>query len=201
MEGKYVRLRAVEETDLPFCQLLYNDLELRRLVVGWDFPVSLAQQKRWFETSQQDRNNIRLIIENKEKESIGLTGLWDIDWHDRHALTAVKLLLSDENKGKGYGRDAVMTVCAYAFFEVGLFRLWTTIINYNAPSFKTYVERSGWKVEGLLRQHVFRNGKSHDLYYVGCLREDFLAVSDAIDYVPSEIPAGYDIIPPKEGQV
>jgi len=190
IRGKKVVLRAVEAGDLDFCQRLYNDPGVRAVVVGWDFPVSLENQKRWFEALGKDKNNVRFIVETMEKQPIGLTGLWDIDWHNRHALTATKLMISDEFRGKGYGRDAIMAMNAYAFCEVGLHRLWGAILDFNIPSFKAYVERSGWKVEGRLRQHVFRNGSYHDLYYVACLKEDFLAVPDAGDYIPPEIPDG-----------
>jgi len=189
IEGKKVRLRPVEEKDLEFCQAIYNDPHLRQVLVGWDFPVSLHSQRKWFESLAGDSRNLRLMVETKEGQPIGLTGLWDIDWHNRHALTGIKLT-SQSTQGKGYGRDAIMLMNAYSFFEVGLHRLWATIIDYNIPSFKSYCERSGWKVEGLFRQHIFRNGAFHDLYCVACLEEDFLAVPDANDYIPSEIPQG-----------
>ena len=189
MTGKKIRLRVVEESDLNFCQSLFNDDHLRDLVVGWDFPVSMYAQKRWFESLSSGKNNIRLIIETHEGIAIGLTGLWDIDWHNRNALTAVKLK-GDLVKGKGYGRDAIMTMNAFSFFDVGLHRLWGSIIDYNIPSFKVYVDKSGWKTEGVLRDHVFRNGVFHNLYYVGCLKDDFLNVPDSGDYVPQPIPAG-----------
>ena len=187
--GKKVIFRTVEERDLDFCQLLFNDPQLRDVVVGWAFPVSLDAQKKWFQSLATGTNNVRFIIETHDGKAIGLTGLWDIDWHNRNALTAIKLK-GDLIKGKGYGRDAIMTMNAFAFYDVGLHRLWSSILDYNIPSFKAYVEKSGWKVEGVLREHVHRNGAFHNLYHVGCLKEDFLSVPDAKDYIPDSVPAG-----------
>ncbi len=187
--GKKVRLRPVEVRDLEFCQMLYNDPRIRQMVVGWDFPVSMAAQNKWFEASAGNTTNLRLLVESDEGEAIGITGLWDIDWHNRNAMTGVKLKYGG-TEGKGYGRDTIMVMNAYAFFEVGLHRLWGLIIEYNIPSLKSYIEKSGWKVEGILRHHVFRNGTFHNVYYVACLKSDFLAVPDAVDYVPREIPDG-----------
>ena len=187
--GRKIRLRPVEEHHLEFCQALFNDPKIRQVVVGWDFPASLAAQNKWFSSLAGDRNNIRLIIETNDEEVIGLTGLWDIDWHNRHALTAIKLK-SEGTRGKGYGRDAIMAMCAYAFFEVGLRRLWGAIIDFNVPSYKAYVGKCGWKVEGILREHIFRNGVFHDLYYVACLKRDYLKVADAKEYILPAIPPG-----------
>jgi len=187
--GKKVRFRPVEESDIGFCQELFNDPDLRGNVVGWDFPVSLDAQQQWFKSLAKAKNNIRFIIETHDGIPIGLTGLWDIDWHNRNALTAIKLK-GEGLKGKGYGRDAIMTMNAFSFYDVGLHRLWGAILDFNVPSYKVYVEKSGWKVEGRLRQHVYRNGSFRDLYYVACLRDDFLMVQDANDYIPPDLPKG-----------
>jgi RimJ/RimL family protein N-acetyltransferase len=190
IEGKKINLRPVEEEDMDFCKYLYNDKRIREMVVGWDFPVSTWNQKKWFESSTKDKNNVRFIVETKDKKSIGMTGLWDIDWHNRNALTAIKLVASEGTRGEGYGRDAIMTMNAFSFYDVGLHRLWGAILDYNIPSIKSYVEKSGWKVEGRFRQHIFRNGAYHDMYYVACLKEDFLALPDVKSYIPSGIPQG-----------
>jgi RimJ/RimL family protein N-acetyltransferase len=181
--GKRVRLRAIEESDLPSLAEWMNDPEISHAVVGWSFPVSLAGQREWFERALHDRNNQRWIVETMEGAVIGLTGLWEIDWRNRHALSALKLG-SKDYRGKGYGSDAILTLMTYAFMEVGLNRLWTEILHYNAPSYRAYVERGGWKVEGILRQHAFRAGVLHDVLRVGILRDEFLSLQDANAYLP-----------------
>jgi len=182
IEGRKIRLRAVEEKDLEFLLKMANDPEISGLVVGWEFSLSLTDQKMWFSQSQTDRSNRRFIVEDGNAHPIGLTGLWAIDWHDRHALTALKLS-SKETRGKGYGTDAIMTIMAYAFYEVGLRKLWGEILPYNIASYKAYVGKCGWRVEGLLRKHVFRKGSFHDLYRVSILKEEFDLLPKAAEYV------------------
>lgn len=188
IKGKKIILRPLEEDDLDFCQILYNDQHIRDMVVGWDFPSTKKNQKVWFESTVNDKKNVRFIVETNNREKIGLTGFWNIDWHNRSALNAIKLLVTKKTKGKGYGRDAIMTMSAFAFFNIGLHKLWCEILDYNIPSLKSYVERSGWKIEGKLRKHIFKNGEFHDLYYIGCLKKDFLSVADSKEYIPREIP-------------
>ncbi|MDD2703138.1 MAG: GNAT family protein [Candidatus Omnitrophica bacterium] len=190
IRGKKVILRPLEESDLDFCQVLYNDEHIRDMVVGWDFPSSKKNQKIWFESLIKDKRNIRFIVETKKRERLGLTGLWNIDWHNRSSLTAIKLLVTKKTAGKGYGRDAIMVMNAFSFFNVGLHKLWCEILDYNIPSLKAYTERSGWKIEGKLRKHIFKNGSYHNLYFIGCLKEDFLSVPDSNEYIPSSIPEG-----------
>ncbi len=119
IRGKKCILRAVEENDLALLARWINDPELAGLVVGWSFPLSLAKQQEWFKNSLKETRTQRFIIESLDGEVIGLTGLWEIDWVNRNALTAVKLG-EPKARGKGYGTDAVLTLMAYAFFEVNL---------------------------------------------------------------------------------
>ncbi len=187
IKAKKLGFRAIAERDLPLLADWLNDDEMSGLVVGRSYPVSLEQQRRWFERQLGDEHNQRWMVETFEGQTIGLTGLWSIDYVNRNALTALKIGAKDV-QGKGYGSDAIMGLMAYAFGEVGLERLWGEILVYNVPSYKAYVERCGWKVEGLLRKQVFRAGTFHDVLRVGILREDFLALPAAADYItrPSE---------------
>jgi RimJ/RimL family protein N-acetyltransferase len=187
IKGPRVQLRAVEESDLPLLQQWTNDSEISQLVGGWSFPISMAQQREWFQRSLGDSRTQRFVVESESEGVLGLTGLWDIDWHNRHALTALKLG-SPNVRGKGYGTDAIMTLMSYAFLDVGLNKLWTTILTYNIASYKAYVEHCGWRVEGVLRQEVYRAGQYNDLLRVGILREEFLVHPQANRYISALTP-------------
>lgn len=180
--GPKTRFRAIEEHDLPLLAKWLNDPSIAALVVGWTFPVSETQQREWFARSSSDSRNKRWMVETAEGQTIGLTGLWDIDWQNRHALTALKIGETAQH-GKGYGSDAIMLVMAYAFQQVGLERLWSEILAYNVPSYRAYVERCGWKVEGVLRKHVYRHGEFHDALRVGILKDEFLALPRVGEYL------------------
>jgi RimJ/RimL family protein N-acetyltransferase len=182
--GKKIVLRAIEEKDLEYLQKWQNDPVISELVVGWSFPVSMADQSQWFQNSIKKQHTQRFIVECKEKGIIGLTGLWDIDWQNRHALTALKIG-EKTDRGRGIGADAIMTITSYAFYEVGLNRLYGSILPYNHASYKAYVQKCGWKVEGCYRQHVYRKGKFYDLLYVATLKEDYERLPSAADYMPA----------------
>lgn len=181
--GKRVRFRAIEEEDLPYLLAWFNDPHISQMVGGWDFPTSMAQQKEWFKRSLSDANTQRWIVENHDGDRLGLTGLWNIDRHNGHGLTALKL--GAEGRGKGYGTDAILLVCAYAFYQVGLRRLWSEILEYNIPSYRAYVDKCGWKVEGVLREHAFRDGAYHNQFRIGLLKTDFEAYLAGADYLPT----------------
>lgn len=170
--GKSVRIRALEPEDLPALARWHNDPAIARMLVGWSFPLSMAGQKIWFEKSLADEKTKRFAVETlSEGRLIGMTGLWDIDWKNREALTA--LLIGEDVRGKGYGADAIGAMMHYAFIDLGMNRLWGEILCYNTASYRAYVEKSGWKVEGVMRRKIYRNGQFNDSYLVAILRSEY----------------------------
>ena len=68
---------------------------------------------------------------------------------------------------------------AYAFYDMGLHRLWSQILTFNGASVGAYVKNCGWKIEGTLREHVFRGGGYCDAFAIGILKSEFDSASDA----------------------
>lgn len=170
IRGKKVLLRAIELEDMEFLRNMINDEEMEHNVIGWSFPVSRYEQQKWFENTIQNKNNLRFIIE-AEGKSIGLATLTSIDWKNRKACHGVKLF-SDNIKGKGYGTDAVITIMKYAFEELQLNRLYSTILEYNEPSRKLY-KKCGWVEEGIIRKSIFKKNMYHNEIMIGILKEDY----------------------------
>jgi RimJ/RimL family protein N-acetyltransferase len=188
ISGRLTRLRPIEPADLRFLKDLANDRQVASHVVGWDFPLSEHGQHKWWESAVSDRRNFRLLIEDMEGTRIGLCGVWKVDWHSRVALTATKLH-APSLKQKGMGTDSIMTLMAWAFYDVGLNRLWGSILDFNGPSFGAYVKHCGWRIEGVLRQEIWRKGRYHDLYRVAILKSEFDQLPDAQEYVDRIVPA------------
>ena len=173
LKGNKVVLRALELEDMEFLREMINDAEMERNVVGWSFPVSKYEQQKWYETQMKNKLNIRFVIE-ANGNAIGLATLTNIDWKNRKACHGVKLL-GDNVKGKGYGTDAVTTIMKYAFEELQLNRLYSTILEYNIASRKLY-KKCGWKEEGISRKSVFKKDKYNDEILIGVLKEDYEAL-------------------------
>jgi RimJ/RimL family protein N-acetyltransferase len=182
LTGRLVTLRPIRAEDLGFLADLANASEVRQNVGGWDWPVSPDAQPDWLAASLRDSRTHRLTVTDAVSgRPIGLTGLWDVDWHNQSALTAVKLMPGVAPKGAG--SDSIMLVMAWSFYDVGLRRLYSTILDSNAASLGAYVRKCGWTVEGRAREAVFRGGTWQDLNHVSILRSEFDALPLAREYV------------------
>lgn len=178
--GKVVELRAIELEDLELMREMLNDPEIESWVVGWAFPVSKAQQHKWYESNINDDSNQRFII-STPNGPIGLATLTNIDWKNRRATHGIKIARR-ENRGRGIGTDAVMAIMRYAFDELQLNRLEGSILDYNEASRKLYCGRCGWSVEGVQRTAIYKNGAYHDLLIVGILRSDYDRLVEKTNY-------------------
>lgn len=186
IKSKLLSLRPIELDDDIVLQQLINNPYVSENVVGWTFPVSLFSQKNWIQLNTNNLSYRLVVVDNETNKAIGITGLWDIDWHNQSALSAIKLLPS--YKGKGVGTETVMLTMAWAFYNVGLRRLHSTILDFNGPSLGLYIKKCGWRVEGRQREAIFRKGEWHDLYSVAILKREFDALPKASEFINAVCP-------------
>ena len=169
--GEKIVLRAVEESDNAMLLSLINDPDTEMMLGGSSWPVSEAEQLKWFEHQEKSRDVLRCIVALQENsKAIGTIILSDID--QKNATGHIHIKMSkDGGRGKGYGTDAVNTMVQYAFEELRLNCIYANILSYNEASIKLF-ERCGFKRDGVLRQRVFKRGKFCDLFYYSKLISD-----------------------------
>jgi RimJ/RimL family protein N-acetyltransferase len=179
--GKQVTLRAIEKNDLDLLQKWSNNPDVQYMLGGWHFPSSGWVMEEWLKRISADKLNIRLAIDHQELGLVGMANLVDINWKDGNASHGM-LLGEPTSQGKGMGVDVVFSIMRYAFEELGLHRLDTTIIEFNEPSKKLYINKCGWKVEGTVKEWYWRKNRYWDKLIVGITRNDYQTVLDQTKY-------------------
>lgn len=169
--GEKIVLRVVEEADNAMLLSLINDPDTEMMLGGSSWPVSEAEQLKWFEHQERSRDVLRCIVALQENEkAIGTIILSDID--QKNAIGHIHIKMSkDGGRGKGYGTDAVNTMVQYAFEELRLNCIYANILSYNEASIKLF-ERCGFKRDGVLRQRVFKKGRFVDMLAYSKVADD-----------------------------
>jgi RimJ/RimL family protein N-acetyltransferase len=173
--GKMVRLRAIERSDLARCVRWLNDPDVVRYLAAY-FPLSMAQEERWFERLVSDENRQVYAIEAEEGAHIGNIGLESLNWKDRSAALGI-FIGEREYWARGYGTDAVQTLLRFAFEELNLHRVWLTVHDDNPRAIRCY-EKCGFRHEGRDREAWFGNGEYHDELRMGILQFEFAQEGD-----------------------
>jgi RimJ/RimL family protein N-acetyltransferase len=165
LDGALVRLRAREPADAAALVAWHSDAETMR---WWDrvyppLPVEamgarLAAARTTFEDPWF------VIVALDGGAAIGVCGLYDVSAAHRHA--ALGVLVGDAAyRGRGYGTDAVRTLCRFAFDGMNLVRVSLTVFPENVAGRRAY-ERVGFAAEGVQRQAVWKTGGWHDLVHM-----------------------------------
>lgn len=182
IQGKIVTLRAPELRDIPQLHQWSNDPEIWNMLGGWHFPFSSRSTESWV-SSRKDGNltDHTFCIETPDEGLIGTANIVNIDWKNRNAFHG--MMIGEKNlRGKGHALDTLFAIMRYAFMELGLNRLDGDMISYNERSIKFYLEKAGWKNEGVRRDWFYRNGNFHDKVVVGVTRQDYLDILEKNKY-------------------
>ncbi|MBM7578651.1 GNAT family N-acetyltransferase [Jeotgalibacillus terrae] len=116
------------------------------------------------------------MIELKEtSQPIGIISLIHIDYKNRHAECVIDL---GEQKqwGKGFGREAMQLLLAYAFEELNLHKVYLRVFSFNERAVRLY-KKLGFEIEGEQRDQLFRDGDWHSVILMGIFQETFLRES------------------------
>lgn len=168
-EGRLVRLRAVEEEDLPRINELFWEPDVtEHLLVVW--PEAVSGTRRWWEKRRATKEPY-FAIETLTGELVGACDLARVEGRARTAILGI--WIGQPFWDKGYGTDAVRTLCRFGFREMNLQRIELSVLETN-PRGKRAYERVGFKEEGRLRRALYVGGRHVDMLVMGLLAEDLI---------------------------
>jgi RimJ/RimL family protein N-acetyltransferase len=179
MQGKLVRLRGCEKSDVDLLLKWSVDGEVIRWHGPPAFPVTRAQLERDIERLAEASDARHFAIETLSGELIGDGGLRAINWVSRKA--EFYITIGDRHYwDRGYGTDALLTFCRFGFDKLNLNRIWLTVLIDNQRAVRCY-EKCGFAREGLLRQESYVDGQYRDVYLMALLRGNFQAAKQAAE--------------------
>ena len=173
MEGKLVRLRAYEKSDLDSIMNWINDEEVTDFLAGGmlTYPVSSLAEEKFIEAAAKSSYTEKIFVIETLAESkfLGGTSFHAINWLNRSA--GLGITIGEKSLwGRGYGTDAMRVMMRLGFDKMNLHRLWLHVYEYNPRAIASY-EKCGFKREGVLRKERFYRGRYYDTIVMGILEE------------------------------
>lgn len=174
--GAKCRIRPLQRADyIERMPLWFADREVSRYVVRAVLPQTAEELEAAYEQSVASRNDLEWGIDVLGGGPVGIAGLHQLNWIARSA--ELRILLGERSSwGHGVGTEATQLLVAYAFESLALHRVWLGVNAENVGARTTY-ERSGFQVEGVLRDDLFRNGRYYDVVRMSVLRSEYEAVA------------------------
>ena len=154
-------LGPLEEKHLPFLKAWRN---VQMEILRQHAPLTDLHQKTWYSHLKEDKSQSFFSLmfgTPKKMELIGYCGITNIDFKNRRGEISflVNPLRSKQKEIYKYDFRAVLSMlCKYGFEELNLNKMFTETFDFRKEHIKI-IENFGFKREGNLREHCFRNGK------------------------------------------
>ena len=169
-EGRLVRLRAPEESDADALNTDFGDPDVLA-GISFAFPQATAGFREFVRSARGSESQIVFTIETLDGEPLGTCDLRDIEPRARSAKVGIWIRKADW--GKGYGTDAMRTLCRFAFRQANLQRIELLVYETNPAAIRSY-EKVGFRREGTLRRAQFQSARYVDVFVMGLLADEFV---------------------------
>jgi RimJ/RimL family protein N-acetyltransferase len=175
--GEKVRLREYRKEDAALAQAYMNDPEIKRLLGGPPFPLTLWDEEKWVAQQSARSDTYSFAIETlSDTRYIGGCGINQLDWKNR--VVELGIFIGDKAYwDQGYGTDALKVLLRFVFAQLNMHKVSLRVLSFNARAQKVY-KRLGFQEEGRLREERFVDGEYYDLVIMGLLQEEYYATKE-----------------------
>lgn len=170
MSVENVSLRQFEERDVPL-RAEWMTHQVVRSGLNLSGIVDVESTTKWFR--RVDKMSVRqdFVLEH-HGSPVGMGGLTDIS--ASHSRAELYAFVSPARMGEGFGTSLVSSLCGVGFGELGLQRIFLWMFGSNAAASHLY-RKTGFLLEGVLRNHAFKDGVFVDRHVLGILRDDWIS--------------------------
>lgn len=169
--GKSIYLSPFSEDDYISFTEWINDYETSKYLDQYSKVFTLEDEKDFVERTRKDDKIYLSIVKLSNDELIGNISLVNINHINKTATLGIMIGKSNE-RGKGYGTEAINLLLDYAFNHLNLNNIMLELLDTNERAKKCYL-KCGFKELGVRKQSHYLEGVYHDSIYMQILKEDF----------------------------
>jgi len=167
-------LRELVVEDAGAIAKLAGDRRVARHLIQVPSPYPIALARRWV-TSRiawwAHHHGVTLAIARREAPSL-LIGTVSLRVFARDRRGELGYWLAADEWGRGLTTEAARAMVEVGFRDLELARIYAQVLVGNRASYRV-LDKLGFVVEGLKRQHVWKSGRLHDVVCYGLLRDEW----------------------------
>lgn len=173
-----IYLSSIEPNDKSAYLEHFKEKAIHDTTDNIPFPYTEADADWWIDRriawTQKHEKEVSFAIRQASGYLIGSVGVNEIEIGQTHCAE-IGYWLAKPFWGQGIATDAVRIFIKYAFEELGLVRLFSRVLDFNAGSWRV-LEKNGFQLEGILRKHIYRDGRYIDDRIYGLLKQEWTAL-------------------------
>jgi RimJ/RimL family protein N-acetyltransferase len=177
-EDQDIRFGPIDHEKDPEIEARWtHDSEFMRLMdVAPARPMSAALVKKQYEKLEkqldEEKNQYYFAIRAREDDRlIGKAIVQWIEWANGHGFVRLGIGSADD-RGKGFGSQALKMLLRFGFAELNLFRISAIVPEYNTVAINL-LKKHGFVEEVRRRQSVERDNRRWDLLVFGMLSDEW----------------------------
>lgn len=170
LRGKRVLLSAATLEDSMDIVRWRNMPGIRKAFISGG-KLTRAKQALWFKSYMKKPLELQLMIK-AGTANIGTLAVYGIDPKNANCEIGRIMIGETEYRGKGYAREALSLLLSFAFKTLKMYRVSLEVIETNVAAANLY-KSLGFRVEGVERGRVRRNGKRINVLLMSILRSEF----------------------------
>lgn len=173
LNGEVVFLSEIESSDAALFIRVMDDEEVRVLARSRRDVMNDGNVTKMLENLQ--RREEGFVVHRKDDGSaIGYALILDRDEYNREASLAISIA-GEENRGKGFGRDAMKLLLKHAFIDLNLESVYLSAYEYNRRALGLY-ESLGFKPAGRRRHSRIIGNKIYDEIILDMIAAEYFSL-------------------------
>ena len=176
LKGKIVNLARVNK-DVILKTNFYtwlNDQRVTKYTKQGYFPISRREELDYYEKNIKSKNRLQLGVINKKTNTlIGMVALYDINNHDGSCHITALFNVNDKNiNSLNFFKESQTLIIDHAFKRINLRRIAAQTNTENMC--KINEKLFGFKLEGILKDRDYIDGKYCNRYLMVLFKKDWL---------------------------
>ena len=177
-EGQDIRFGPIDhEKDAEIEAKWTHDSDFTRMMdTAPARPLSAALIKKQYEKlekqMEEKKNLYHFTVRAKVDDRLmGTAAVQGIEWANGNGFVRLGIGAA-EDRGKGYGTQALQMLLRFAFAELNLFRVSAVVPEYNETAI-ALLKKFGFTQEVCRRKALERDGRRWDFYVFGLLKDEW----------------------------
>ncbi|MDP1459961.1 GNAT family N-acetyltransferase [Bacillus wiedmannii] len=148
-------IREINENDIEVIRKWRNQEQIRKYFINNHY-INQNQQQEWFKNYLYKNDDIMFMIEEtlEFQEGIGTVALYNINQETQSVEFGRLMIGNPAATGKGFGKQAAILACKYAFEILNMEKIYLNVLPYNMIAIKVY-ENIGF---------VMKNNNTNNIY-------------------------------------
>ena len=174
MYGEHIMLREYKADDIGELRKWVNNADTTRYLSTNFWPAQTMTDSEGFLQNMMQSSKFAynfVIADLQDERYIGQLDIFRLNWQLRQGELGM-VIAQPEDRGRGYGTEALRLLQDFAFLTLGLERLELEVHMGNQGALRCY-QKAGFTLEGVRRHAFYHNGAFCDVGMMSVLRADY----------------------------